>query len=144
MPQAELLLQLFVVALDAPAQFGDGHQFAQADGHRQIRQPAFRWLPFCLRPLDQQPCSGCGSLRQSRFRLARKPKLRMRTKPRGKRWEQETAQELFNIQGHEPLLVAVGGIAPAEGDVDLRGSRPACCWRWRRDGCRRQDGGAHV
>ena len=34
--------------------------------------------------------------------------------------EQETAQELFNSQGHELLLVAVGGIAPAEGDVALR------------------------
>src|ERR1017187_360653 len=31
--------------------------------------------------------------------------------------EQEAAQELFNSQGHEPLLVTVGGIAPAEGDV---------------------------
>ena len=34
--------------------------------------------------------------------------------------EQETAQELFNSQGHEPLLVAVSGIAPAEGDVAFR------------------------
>jgi hypothetical protein len=33
--------------------------------------------------------------------------------------EQKTAQELFNSQGHEPLLVAVGGIAPAEGDVAI-------------------------
>ena len=33
--------------------------------------------------------------------------------------EQETAQELLDIQGHEPLLVAVGGIAPAEGDVAI-------------------------
>ena len=33
--------------------------------------------------------------------------------------EQEAAQELFDIQGHEPFLVAVGGVAPAEGDVAL-------------------------
>jgi hypothetical protein len=33
--------------------------------------------------------------------------------------EQEAAQELFDSQSHEPLLVAVGGIAPAEGDVAL-------------------------
>jgi len=33
--------------------------------------------------------------------------------------EQEAAQELIDIQSHEPLLVAVGGIAPAEGDVAI-------------------------
>ena len=31
--------------------------------------------------------------------------------------EQEAAQELFDRQGHEPLLVAAGGVAPAEGHV---------------------------
>jgi hypothetical protein len=33
--------------------------------------------------------------------------------------EQEAAQELFDWQGHEPLLVAVSGVSPAEGDVAL-------------------------
>ena len=31
--------------------------------------------------------------------------------------EQEAAQELIDGQGHEPFLGAVGGVAPAEGDV---------------------------
>ena len=31
--------------------------------------------------------------------------------------EQEAAQELIDGQSHEPFLVAVGGIAPSEGDV---------------------------
>ena len=31
--------------------------------------------------------------------------------------EQEAAQELIDCQSHEPLLVAMRGIAPAEGDV---------------------------
>ena len=31
--------------------------------------------------------------------------------------EQEAAQELLDRQGHEPLLVAMRGIAPAKGDV---------------------------
>ncbi len=31
--------------------------------------------------------------------------------------EQEATQELFDRESHEPLLVAVGGVAPAEGDV---------------------------
>ena len=33
--------------------------------------------------------------------------------------EQEAAQELIDRQSHEPFLVAVGGIAPAEGDVAI-------------------------
>jgi hypothetical protein len=36
--------------------------------------------------------------------------------------EQEAAQELLDSQSHDPLLVAVGGVAPAEGDVALRES----------------------
>ena len=33
--------------------------------------------------------------------------------------EQEAAQELIDGQSHEPLLVAVRGIAPSEGDVAI-------------------------
>jgi len=33
--------------------------------------------------------------------------------------EQEAAQELIDGQSHEPFLVAVRGIAPAEGDVAI-------------------------
>ena len=33
--------------------------------------------------------------------------------------EQEAAQELIDSQSHDPFLVAVRGIAPAEGDVAL-------------------------
>ena len=33
--------------------------------------------------------------------------------------EQEAAKELIDCQSHEPLLVAVGGIAPSEGDVAI-------------------------
>ena len=31
--------------------------------------------------------------------------------------QEEAAKELFDRQGHEPLLVAVCGVAPTEGDV---------------------------
>ena len=34
--------------------------------------------------------------------------------------EQEAAQELIDSQGHEPLLVAVRRIAPAESEVAIR------------------------
>ena len=33
--------------------------------------------------------------------------------------EQESTQELLDIQSHEPLLVAMGGVSPSEGDVAL-------------------------
>ncbi len=66
MTEAKFLLQLFVVALDAPAQLDDGHQFAQTNRERQVRQPVFGWLLLRCRPLDQQPlCRGpsnCGIL----------------------------------------------------------------------------------
>jgi hypothetical protein len=44
-------------------------------------------------------------------------------------WQQvqeEAAQELFDRQSHEPFLVAVGGVAPAEGDVAVgKSNQPA-------------------
>ena len=33
--------------------------------------------------------------------------------------EQESAQELLDIESHEPLLVAMGGVSPLEGDAAL-------------------------
>jgi len=33
--------------------------------------------------------------------------------------EKKTAQELFDRQSHDPLLVAVGGVAPAKSDVSV-------------------------
>ena len=33
--------------------------------------------------------------------------------------EQEPAQELVDIKRHEPFLVAVSGVSPAEGDVAI-------------------------
>jgi hypothetical protein len=35
----------------------------------------------------------------------------------GKHVEQEAAQELLDRQGHQALLVAVGGVSPAEGNL---------------------------
>lgn len=40
--------------------------------------------------------------------------------------QQEAAQELFDGQGHEPFLVAMSGVAPAEGDVAVgKSNQPA-------------------
>ena len=35
----------------------------------------------------------------------------------GKHVEQKASQELVHGQGHEALLIAVGGVSPAEGDL---------------------------
>ena len=35
----------------------------------------------------------------------------------GEHMEQEAAQELLHRQGHQALLVAVGGVSPAEGNL---------------------------
>jgi hypothetical protein len=49
MSQSEFLLQFLVVALDAPAQFGGGHQLAQTDGFRQgkTEDHFVSWLRLC-------------------------------------------------------------------------------------------------
>src|SRR6266849_638467 len=54
-PEPNFLLEILIVALDAPAQFGQINQPAAADLFRQGREPVFgrRLLP--LRPFDQQP-----------------------------------------------------------------------------------------
>ena len=40
--------------------------------------------------------------------------------------QEEAAQELFDRQSHEPFLVAVGGVAPAKGDVAVgKSNQPA-------------------
>lgn len=58
MSPAKFLLQFFVVALDTPAQLGDGDEFAQSYRRGQIRQPVSGGLLFRCRPLDQQPLLG--------------------------------------------------------------------------------------
>src|SRR5208337_657566 len=37
----------------------------------------------------------------------------------GQQVEKEAAQELFDRQSHDPLLVTVGGVAPAKSDVSV-------------------------
>src|SRR6266852_4643486 len=62
--EPDLLLELLIVALDAPAQFGEIDQLAEADLLRQGREPVFGRFFFALRPLDQQPLLRSGSPRR--------------------------------------------------------------------------------
>src|SRR5471032_2218378 len=58
MPEADLLLELLIIALDAPAQLGGIDQIAECDAARQGREPVLGRLLFALGPLDQQPFFG--------------------------------------------------------------------------------------
>jgi hypothetical protein len=53
--EPNLLLEFLIIALDAPAQFGDVDETAQGDVLWQGRKPVFSRLVLALRPLDQQP-----------------------------------------------------------------------------------------
>ena len=55
MAQPNLLLELLIIALDAPAQFGDVDQAIEGYGVWQRREPVFGRLGLALRPLYQQP-----------------------------------------------------------------------------------------
>ena len=58
--EAELLFELLVVALDAPAQLGHAHQLLQRGGGGQGTQEVSGRFGFATRPLDQQPLLGMG------------------------------------------------------------------------------------
>ena len=53
--EPDLLLELLIVALDAPAQLGVIDQPRQGDVVRKGREPIFGRLVLALWPLDQQP-----------------------------------------------------------------------------------------
>src|SRR5687768_9131765 len=64
MIEAELILELLIVALDAPAQLGEADEVGDRRRLRQRRQPILRGLGFAPRPFDQQPFlrPGCRAL----------------------------------------------------------------------------------
>ena len=55
MPEPDLLLELLIVALDPPAQFGEIDQALKGDIFGKGREPVFGRLRFVFGPLDQQP-----------------------------------------------------------------------------------------
>ena len=63
-PQPDLLLELLIVPLNAPAQLGPVHKLGQCRVRRQGRQSVFRRLPLSFRPLDQEPLLGSGLMPQ--------------------------------------------------------------------------------
>src|SRR5712691_4480091 len=61
-PEPDLLLELLIVALDAPTQFGGVDQSTEGDSEWKGREPVFGRCGLVLWPLDQQPflCRGRG------------------------------------------------------------------------------------
>ena len=55
MAQAEFLLQVLIITLDAPAQFGGIDQPRKAGIGRQGGQPVFGWFRLLGGPFHQQP-----------------------------------------------------------------------------------------
>ena len=55
MPEPDFLLEIAIVALDAPTQLGEIDETGKADGLRQGGEPVFRRLLFALGPFDEQP-----------------------------------------------------------------------------------------
>src|SRR5215471_2815547 len=54
-PEADLLLEFLIIALDAPAQLGKADELSEADILLQRREPVFGRRGFALGPLDEQP-----------------------------------------------------------------------------------------
>src|SRR4029450_11536778 len=54
-PEPQLLLELLVVAFDAPPELGEFDQAREADLLGQGREPVFGGLLLAFRPLDQEP-----------------------------------------------------------------------------------------
>ena len=54
-PETDLLLELLIVALDAPAQLGKLHQATESHVLGKRREPVFGWFFLAFGPLDQQP-----------------------------------------------------------------------------------------
>ena len=90
---------------------------------------AHRAVPECMRMIDHRRCryrrnlgcalketeaerQECGSLP-----VGEEAEVADAHEAARQQMEQKTAQELFDGQSHEPLLVAVSGVSPAKGDV---------------------------
>ena len=60
MGEAEFAFEFFVVALDAPAQFGRVDENVDGRVFRHGRKPVFRRLFFALGPFDEKPLQRVG------------------------------------------------------------------------------------
>ena len=57
-PEPDLLLEVLIIPLDAPAQFGQIDHLGERDVVGEGREPMFGRLRLALRPFDKQPFLG--------------------------------------------------------------------------------------
>src|SRR5947208_16665513 len=81
-PEPDLLLELLIIALDAPAQLSQIDEGGKIDVFRQGRQPVFDRLLLAFRPLDQQPLR---RMRRGELLVAMRRANPQARKPRGQR-----------------------------------------------------------
>jgi putative DNA primase/helicase len=74
-PEADLLLEFLVVALDDPARLGGVDQRAQRGAGRQVGEPVLARLGLALGPFDQQPCGWLWSVKGLELVPYRLPEL---------------------------------------------------------------------
>src|SRR5215510_3550665 len=58
--ESQLILELLVIALDAPAQLGEMHEGGEGRRRRQGREPILGGFRLPARPFDEQPLLGPG------------------------------------------------------------------------------------
>ncbi len=79
--------------------------------HLVALAPEPRATPFPLRG------SGSKAARNSAPPISQNTEVPDAHETGGKHVEQEAAQELLDREGHQALLIAVGGVSPAQGDL---------------------------
>src|SRR6266851_7517066 len=141
MVEPELILELLIVALDAPAQLGEANKIGDRRRLRQRRQPILRGLGGAPRPLDQHPLGRPGfrplliamggphaQPREARAHRAARPFPPRHRPPRRRR--ERTGQLLEALRGVSRGAPHVRG-GPAATLPALRGPR-RLAWRPRR------------
>src|SRR5258708_15899414 len=102
-PEPDFMLELLIIALDAPAQLGGIDQIAECDAARQSREPVLGRLLLALWPLDQQPFFG-------RFAGPFMARCNVNTQPRKPRGQPF-------IAALPPLDCAPSALPQSEGEV---------------------------
>src|SRR5438552_5686774 len=93
-PEPDLLLELLIIALDAPAQLSQIDEGGKIDVFRQSREPVFGRLLLAFRPLDQQPLR---RTRRGEFLVAMR-----RVNPQARKPRRQRRRRTFTPRDHSP------------------------------------------
>src|SRR3990172_3665346 len=132
MVEAQFVLELLEVALDAPADFNESDKFSKGDGMRNGREPIFCGFGFPDWPFDQKPfgvswsrtlvitmCHSNAQQGETRLHHAPRPLAPANRPPRSRR--KFSCQDL-----HRQRSVVAASAKSARGSSD---PMPALCWQ---------------